>query len=456
MPLNRLSEEEELELLELEKEHASQEPKRRSPMEMVGRQVGLTARAGIEGLASVPLAITDAPVTVKRAFGMPSGKKGSEVLSEGLTKLGLPEAETGTERVVQDIAGGMAGTAGAAKGLTKGAVRLSDLARGGGAGGTAGGLREAGAPEWLGTLAGTAVGMTPGKVGLKPPKPENVAHDTIIKNARAEGYKLPPESMTGKGLTMVAGKGPVKAALTMENQTVTNKIARRESGLGPAEPITDENLAAARTELAQPYRDLEKMAPAAGKLWKEVQQTRADAKEQWQFYNRLPNPEVKAKAQALDRRAEVLEGQIDDIAKLNFKPEALANLRKARRELAKNFTVDRANTPGGDVDAKAIYRDSKKSKMTGGLKTIADFEVERRPHFGVEMALEPDMHVGGGLGLHHLGAWGYLGAGIPGVRGFARQLALSKLGQGPKSNAQMGIPLSAVTNFLGRQTEQDQ
>jgi hypothetical protein len=116
MPLNNLSEAEELELLELEKEQASLAGKRRSPLEMVGRQVGLTARAGIEGVASLPLAITDAPVTVKRAFGMPSGKKGSEVLSEGLTKAGLPEAETGTERfslaAIPMLLGGGGGAAG--------------------------------------------------------------------------------------------------------------------------------------------------------------------------------------------------------------------------------------------------------------------------------------------------------------------------------------------------------
>ena len=40
---------------------------RRSPLEMLGRQAGLTARAGIEGIAGIPLAITDAPTRIKRA-----------------------------------------------------------------------------------------------------------------------------------------------------------------------------------------------------------------------------------------------------------------------------------------------------------------------------------------------------------------------------------------------------
>lgn len=434
-------------------EDFQQEEKPHSFLQNAGRQIGLTARMGIEGAASLPLAITDAPVTIKRALGFQSGKKASEVLSESLSKIGLPEPETGTERVVQDIGGGLAGTVGAAKTLTKGAVRLSDLFRGGGAGGTAGVLSEAGYPN-IGTLAGTAVGMTPGKVGLKPPKPENVAHDEVIGRARAEGYKLPPENTIGKGLTMIAGKTPVRAALTLENQTVTNKIARREAGLGPAEPITDETLAAARYDLAKPYRDLEAMAPAAGRLWKEVQQTRFDAKEQWNYANRSGNPEEKAKARALDAKALDLEGQIDDIAQLNFKPEQLAQLRKARMELAKNFTVDRANDAAGNVDPKKIYRESQRSKMSGGLKTIADFEIARRPHFGEEMDLEPEAHIGGGIGLHHLGVGGYF-RGIPFAGPMARQLALSKLGQGPKSDAQMGIPLSAVTNFLARQQGQE-
>jgi len=225
-------------------------------------------------------------------------------------------------------------------------------------------------------------------------------HDAIINNAKSEGYVVPPtDSLMGKAAIEVGGKGGTKAAMEIRNQEVTNKIARREAGLRENEPITESNLAAARDTLAQPYRDLAQMSPAAGQLWDEVRQVRSDAKLQWKHYNRSQDPSAMKAAQQLDQRAQQLEQQIDGIAQLNFTPDALQNLRNARTELAKNFMVDRANTPGGNVDAKQIYRDYKARSgggITGGLKTIAEFEVERRPHFGVDMAELSDIHTGGG------------------------------------------------------------
>jgi hypothetical protein len=71
----------------------------------VGRQLGLTARAGVMGLTAIPNMIGN-------AFGLRS----SQTISDALTKLGLPEPQNATERVVQDVAGGMAGAGSVAKG----------------------------------------------------------------------------------------------------------------------------------------------------------------------------------------------------------------------------------------------------------------------------------------------------------------------------------------------------
>jgi len=85
----------------------------------LSRQLGLTARAGVTGTASLPLLAGDAlntlinmimsPVTDYR-LGMPS--QGAQQL---LTKAGLPEPQTSTERVVQDIASAVSGVGGTAK-----------------------------------------------------------------------------------------------------------------------------------------------------------------------------------------------------------------------------------------------------------------------------------------------------------------------------------------------------
>jgi len=61
------------------------------------RQLGLTARAGITGVASLPLLAAE---PIAAMTGQPNQ---AQTLQRLLTQLGLPEAQTGQERVVQDI-----------------------------------------------------------------------------------------------------------------------------------------------------------------------------------------------------------------------------------------------------------------------------------------------------------------------------------------------------------------
>lgn len=78
------------------------------------RQLGLTARAGITGVASIPAMMAE---PVAAAMGLPNQ---AEALQGFLTKMGLPEPKGTLERAVQTGAGAMAGTgaqAAAAKGI---------------------------------------------------------------------------------------------------------------------------------------------------------------------------------------------------------------------------------------------------------------------------------------------------------------------------------------------------
>lgn len=107
----------------------------RSTTESLGRQVGLTARAGITGITTIPAMLANVPAGLYNA-GMDaydslrsptlseliSGKqKGyrfpdqNAALSQNLTVLGLPQPENATERVVQDVAGAMSGAGGMMK-----------------------------------------------------------------------------------------------------------------------------------------------------------------------------------------------------------------------------------------------------------------------------------------------------------------------------------------------------
>lgn len=75
----------------------------------IPRQLGLTARYGIEGLAS----IADPLRMAMNAVGIPGQKRPmSEVVGEYLTKAGLPEPQNANERVIGDASRLMAGAMG--------------------------------------------------------------------------------------------------------------------------------------------------------------------------------------------------------------------------------------------------------------------------------------------------------------------------------------------------------
>lgn len=68
------------------------------------RQVGLTARAGLQGLSAIPEMVVN---PIAQAVGLPEMR-----ISNTLDAIGLPQPENATERVAQDVAGSMAGAGG--------------------------------------------------------------------------------------------------------------------------------------------------------------------------------------------------------------------------------------------------------------------------------------------------------------------------------------------------------
>lgn len=157
--------------------------------EKAARQVGLTARAAITGVTSLPAMIADLPSRIYNAgagaINMVAGRPvvedratvPSEALQRNLTRIGLPEPENGTERVVQDITNGMAGAGGMVKAGQKAAELTTPLARkfgelisgnagaqvisGATSGGAAGATREAGGGPVAQMIAGAAGGFVP-------------------------------------------------------------------------------------------------------------------------------------------------------------------------------------------------------------------------------------------------------------------------------------------------------
>lgn len=185
----------------------------------VGRQVGLTARYGLEGLGAVanivtePLRVLTDAVTPDRAPSMSelvSGQRTpkSTPISAQATKfadfLGLPSPQGANERVVGDAtrlvagAGGFAGGARAASNLLTGGARaaaqtlasnpIQQLVSGAGAGLSGGSVREAGGGEGAQFLA--ALGG-----GIVTPLAGNKLAELAMSGGRAVRNALTPASV---------------------------------------------------------------------------------------------------------------------------------------------------------------------------------------------------------------------------------------------------------------------
>lgn len=200
---------------------AAPEPAAASPsmMSELGRQLGLTARAGITGVSAVPAAMADFLTgATSLATGTPI-KPSSQALQEVMTRLGLPEPQTGLERAVQTGASAMAGT-GAQALATQGIPALSALSAnlpqqiaasaGGGVAGQAVGetttaitgnpLAGIGAGLVAGVLGGAAGSKAAAKTGQLPKSPVTI--DDIKAKAQQsyqsveqQGVAIKPKSV---------------------------------------------------------------------------------------------------------------------------------------------------------------------------------------------------------------------------------------------------------------------
>lgn len=307
-------------------------------------------------------------------------------------------------------------------------------------------------PEWAGVGALVpAAGLTAYNAVRAPSlarqESQNVVRDATLKEARKEGYVVPPSSSGGgflsKRLESIGGKAAVGQQAAVKNQQVTNDLIRRELGLPKNAPISQETLDSLRQRLAAPYREVAKVSPTAAKALERLQDVRLESKLAWQEYNRQGSRSAFKDAKALDAQAEVLEKVIGREAMKGGKSGLVSDLREARTAIAKVHDVDRAlNAATGEVSAKVLGRAFDKGKpITGALRTAGKF-AEAFPAYAREGATIPTpgvskMEFYGGLGLGGLGAaatgspYGAAAALLPLMSGPARSMLLS----GPYQNA---------------------
>ena len=143
-------------------------PQERGVVDSLKRAAGLTARYGVEGLASLPGLVLN-PMTV--AVGQ---KPWTQALSNTLTNIGLPEPESSGEKVSAEVSRGLAAggplvglamKAAAGARAVPGVVKVMaqaptfEMLSQGIGGGAAQSVREAGGPEWAALGASVAAPM---------------------------------------------------------------------------------------------------------------------------------------------------------------------------------------------------------------------------------------------------------------------------------------------------------
>lgn len=207
----------------------------------VPRQVGLTARAGAEGLADV-VSIGSEPIRAVlnpalRAMGLPGAPSPREMVARGADAVGLPKPENPTERVVGDAARTMAGAGGMMGAASRGANALTGTGRAVaealsanpgmqgasavGAGASGGAVREAGGSEGeqfaaslLGGLGLAGITDIAERVGQKL----GASVGTLLKPKQAMGDVniVLNQILSDSGVNVSSIPGNVRAELAFE------------------------------------------------------------------------------------------------------------------------------------------------------------------------------------------------------------------------------------------------
>lgn len=259
--------------LNQEKPATAEEP---SALQNFGRQLGLTGRAALSGVAAVPTMLAQgAAGLINTAAGTNLDPAGA--LQRTMTRVGLPEPQGAGERVAQDVAGAMTGQSAimkAAGGLSspiRAAFTTQPLAQVTGAAGSSGGAgmaREMGAGPVGQTIAGLSGGLTGTAVGLRGAqtpqgeilRAQNQIRDEILKKAKDAGYVVPPSTVnptvTNTTIESIAGKALTQQKASVMNQRIDDTLAREALGLNPKAVLTEQSIAFLRNKAGRAYQNV--------------------------------------------------------------------------------------------------------------------------------------------------------------------------------------------------------
>ena len=390
---------------------------KRSNIDELKRQLGLTSRYLTEGIVGTADFLAT-PVRQGLNAILPENLQ-AKPISEVLTQ-NLPKPETAKERLVADVSRTLVST-GTGMGLAKAAKPVTEIGKaikesimanaptqaasaiGGGLGtGTAremgGGVVGQTVGGLVGSLAGAGL-VKPQAIGPSTQQLQNATRDETLKLGREAGYVALPTDVggrkAGRFLEGVSGKFKTEELASARNQQVTNNLTKKYLGLPEDAPLTSDVLENARTSVYPAYEAIaetgtinlgnknpfsnivtgvNKVAGGKNALMQDVPDTYTmDAATAIQKLKELrsdgsaylrsgtnimkPNPKEVARGNRYLAEADKLEKAIENhVVKLG-QPELINQFRDARKYIAKTFTVEKALNPQtGTIDAKKIAK----------------------------------------------------------------------------------------------------
>jgi hypothetical protein len=437
-------------------QEAAQEPVQPSIGNRLNRQLGLTGRAMIEGITDIPAMVGDAAnalvnvgiTGVNRAAGtdMRTIPPLSGEIQRGLKAIGVPEPETGSERVVNFI-GRSAASAPIFPAVAQavGSKALEPLTRNVGAqaaaaAGTGGGVgiaREID-PEniALQIAAGLAGGLAGGRTaGVSPqraataeafersgiaPSVADVSGSPTLQRAQKVAEALPGSSgyvraqeqarlgqAAERAGEIVEGYGTPRSPTTM-GETVQNRIGEFRSGRPNQPPMTESEILRSPTRvssIAEKANAIYGRVPIAPDTEVAMPATQAALRS-----SRFQNPEL-AEAMAdptMKRWADILErasGNLSwndlrnlrtEVRYLKGQPELMAKVdKRVLGELEGALTEDMkagAKAVGGDSALRAVERADNyyrlaASRIDSGLKQIYNATTPEAAYAQIERAM---------------------------------------------------------------------
>lgn len=378
----------------------------------IGRGAGLVGRAGVQGIATLPLMAMDAGVAARNIGGRIADKTG---VAEKIYALNRKLA--GNSEILASILPAGPGEAEAPSKLFNEA------------------LTQAGAPVPKGpveNIGSLAISMaTSGKVlpapTVKNPAPPNftkAAQNPVkmatLKAAQREGYVVPPSTTnptaTNRALEGAAGKLTTAQLASAKNQAVTNKLAARSVGLKADAPLTKEAFSGVRKTAGKVYKEIadsgnvkvdQQFLDDIANLPSAVKTEIAPTKNDFITWSKMTTEEAPVSARGLVQKLKELrfesQRNLSPLAAQNPQSAALGNAQKkaaesveslimrhlnasnkadladkftaARQLIAKTHSVEKAfNESTGNVNAMKLAAQLSKGKpLTADLKTIANF-----------------------------------------------------------------------------------